>query len=115
MGAGQADGFRAPRDAAYILDNAGEQASDRFNALSSIFDPGTIRHLGERGIKDLQAMGRSRYVPTDFHARQFHGLEKPRVDIRNEHMAGGADSFAQPSGYGSDSFAQFPRSSFSRC
>jgi hypothetical protein len=47
--------------------------------------------------------------------RQFHGLEKPRVDIRNEHMAGGADSLAQPSGYGSDSFAQFPRSSFSRC
>jgi len=32
MGADQADGFRSPRDATYLLDNAGEQASDRFNA-----------------------------------------------------------------------------------
>jgi hypothetical protein len=38
MGAGQADGFRSPRDGAYILDNAGDQASDRFNALSAILD-----------------------------------------------------------------------------
>jgi hypothetical protein len=68
MGAGQVDGFRAPPDAAYILDNAGEQASDRFNALSAIFDPGTIRHLGERGIGTFSA-GRRGWprFSTNFH------------------------------------------------
>jgi SAM-dependent methyltransferase len=34
----------------YIFDNASEQAAARFNALSEIFDPGTLQHLRDRGV-----------------------------------------------------------------
>ena len=34
----------------YVFDNAAEQAGARLNALSEIFDSGSIRHLGERGV-----------------------------------------------------------------
>jgi SAM-dependent methyltransferase len=34
----------------YVFDNAAEQASARLSALSEIFDPGSIRHLSERGV-----------------------------------------------------------------
>src|ERR1700731_2841777 len=34
----------------YVFDNAGAQAGARFSALAEIFDPGTIRHLVERGV-----------------------------------------------------------------
>ena len=34
----------------YVFDNAAEQASARLSALSEIFDPGSIRHLNERGV-----------------------------------------------------------------
>ena len=36
--------------AEYVLDNAAEQTSARFAALPSLYDPGTIRHLEERGV-----------------------------------------------------------------
>jgi tRNA A58 N-methylase Trm61 len=35
---------------AYVLDNAGKEASARFAALAAMLDPETIRHLEERGI-----------------------------------------------------------------
>lgn len=38
------------KDSAYVLDNAGEQAPARFDALSAVFDPGTITHLEKCGI-----------------------------------------------------------------
>ncbi len=34
----------------YIFDNAASQTRDRLRALSAVFDPGTIRHLEERGL-----------------------------------------------------------------
>jgi len=34
----------------YLLDNAAREAPARFDALSALFDPGTIRHLEDRGI-----------------------------------------------------------------
>lgn len=34
----------------YVLDNAAREAPTRFAALSALFDPGTIRHLEERGV-----------------------------------------------------------------
>jgi SAM-dependent methyltransferase len=34
----------------YVLDNAAEQASARFTALPSLYDPGTIRHLAQLGV-----------------------------------------------------------------
>jgi SAM-dependent methyltransferase len=35
----------------YALDNNAAQTRARFDALSAIFDPGTIRHLEDRGIR----------------------------------------------------------------
>lgn len=46
----------APRDvppagtSAYVFDNAGEPTRLRFAGLPLVFDPGTIRHLEERGV-----------------------------------------------------------------
>lgn len=37
-------------DSGYALDNAGREASARFAALAAMYDPGTIRHLEERGV-----------------------------------------------------------------
>jgi len=37
-------------DATYLLDNAGGDAPDRLAALSVMFDPGTKRHLMDRGL-----------------------------------------------------------------
>jgi SAM-dependent methyltransferase len=36
----------------YVLDNAAPQAATRLNALAEMFDPGTIRHLEARGIRE---------------------------------------------------------------
>jgi SAM-dependent methyltransferase len=46
-------GARSEQDLAespYILDNAGREALSRFQALSDIFDRGTIRHFEELGV-----------------------------------------------------------------
>ncbi len=42
--------YIATMPSGYLLDNAGAEAPIRFNALSALFDPGTIRHLQERGV-----------------------------------------------------------------
>src|ERR1700748_3248659 len=34
----------------YALDNAAREASARFAALAAMYDPGTIRHLEQRGV-----------------------------------------------------------------
>src|SRR5262249_6807348 len=34
----------------YTFDNSGAQAAPRFEALATIFDPGTIRHLEDIGV-----------------------------------------------------------------
>jgi SAM-dependent methyltransferase len=34
----------------YLLDNAGAEAPARLSALATLFDPGTIRHLENRGV-----------------------------------------------------------------
>ena len=34
----------------YLLDNEGEQAARRFDALSDVFDPVTFRHLEAVGV-----------------------------------------------------------------
>jgi SAM-dependent methyltransferase len=40
----------AAQHSSYLLDNATREAPVRFAALSELFDPGTIRHLRERGV-----------------------------------------------------------------
>jgi SAM-dependent methyltransferase len=39
-----------PGDSTYLFDNAGRETPARFAALSALFDPGTIRHLEDRGV-----------------------------------------------------------------
>src|SRR5260370_25863460 len=39
------------RRTSYAIDNAAPQTGARFNALSKIYDPGTIRHLEECGVE----------------------------------------------------------------
>jgi hypothetical protein len=34
----------------YLLANSGSEAQTRFASLSELFDPGTIRHLDNRGV-----------------------------------------------------------------
>ncbi|WP_433965923.1 methyltransferase domain-containing protein [Tunturiibacter gelidiferens] len=46
----ESGGTGCPAGQTYLLDNAGKEASARFAALAAIFDPGTIRHLEERGL-----------------------------------------------------------------
>ncbi|HKV81937.1 MAG TPA: methyltransferase domain-containing protein [Candidatus Sulfotelmatobacter sp.] len=41
---------RCSEKGTYLLDNAGREAPARFSALSAMFDPGTIRHLEDRGV-----------------------------------------------------------------
>jgi SAM-dependent methyltransferase len=38
------------RHSRYLLDNAAREAPIRFAQLSALFDPGTMRHLQERGV-----------------------------------------------------------------
>jgi SAM-dependent methyltransferase len=40
-----------PQGTAYTFDNSGVQAAPRFAALATIFDPGTIRHLQDIGVR----------------------------------------------------------------
>jgi SAM-dependent methyltransferase len=89
------------RDSAYVLDNAGEQAGARFDALSSLFDPGTIRHLENCGIglgwhclevgggggsiaawlsKRVGSTGR--VLVTDIDPRHLQSLKFPNVEVR---------------------------------
>ncbi|HEX3967134.1 MAG TPA: methyltransferase domain-containing protein [Edaphobacter sp.] len=46
----QSDRAKPPANSNYALDNAAREASPRFAALAAMFDPGTIRHLEQRGV-----------------------------------------------------------------
>jgi SAM-dependent methyltransferase len=50
MGNSESSAACRSTDSAYILDNAGKGAPERFAALSDAFDLGTMRHLKDRGI-----------------------------------------------------------------
>jgi SAM-dependent methyltransferase len=43
-------GERRFLDSRYVLENADKETPARFAALSAMFDSGTIRHLGDRGV-----------------------------------------------------------------
>jgi SAM-dependent methyltransferase len=93
-------------DAAYLLDNAGREAPARFAALSAMFDPGTIRHLEERGVtrgwECLEVGGgggsiaawlgervgpTGRVVVTDIDPRFLEALKLPNVEVRRHDIA----------------------------
>jgi SAM-dependent methyltransferase len=93
-------------DATYLLDNAGGDAPERLAALSSMFDPGTKRHLMDRGVTDgwhcLEVGGgggsiatwladrvgpTGTVVATDIDPRFLERLAKPRLEVRRHDVA----------------------------
>jgi SAM-dependent methyltransferase len=84
----------------YILDNAQPQAADRFEALASLFDAGTVRYLEALGVGDnwrcleVAAGGGSiarwmavrvgphgRVIATDVDVRHLESLRLHNVDV----------------------------------
>jgi SAM-dependent methyltransferase len=87
-------------EAEYALDNAAPQAGDRFNALRTMFDPGTISHLGRLGVTSgwhcLEVGGGSgsiaawlservgptgRVVVTDINTRFLGAIQQPNLEV----------------------------------
>ncbi len=90
----------------YLLDNAGKEASARFAALAAMLDPGTIRHLEERGVTSgwhcLEVGGgggsiatwlaarvgsTGRVLVTDIDPRFFESLHLPNLEVRRHDIA----------------------------
>ena len=84
----------------YALENSAPQASDRFDALRTMFDPGTISHLDRLGVTRgwhcLEVGGGSgsiaawlservgptgRVVVTDINTRFLGAIKRPNLDI----------------------------------
>src|SRR5438067_5114169 len=85
----------------YSLDNAGKEASGRFNALAAMYDPVTIRHLQDRGVSTgwhcLEVGGgggsiaawlaskvgsTGRVLVTDIDPRFLESLHVPNLEVR---------------------------------
>jgi SAM-dependent methyltransferase len=94
-------GDAAPAGSTYAFDNASRHAPARFDALSSIFDEGTIRHLEARGVAEgwscLEVGGgggsiaawlhdrvgpTGRVLATDLDTRFLETLDLPRLEVR---------------------------------
>lgn len=99
-------GVQSSTDTAYLLDNAGKEAPARFTALSTMFDPGTIRLLQDRGVgpgwQCLEVGGGSgsiaswlservgaagRVVVTDIDTRFLETLKLPNLEVRRHNVA----------------------------
>jgi ubiquinone/menaquinone biosynthesis C-methylase UbiE len=98
---------KRPRaDSSYVLDNAGKETSTRFDALSATFDPGTFRHLQDRGVGPgwhcLEVGGGSgsvatwlanrvgtsgRVIVTDIDTRFLDSLKVPNLEVRRHNIA----------------------------
>src|SRR5882724_9938718 len=91
---------RGPADAPYLLDNAGRETPARFNALTSLFDSGTIRHFENCGVGSgwqcleigggggsiaswlaARVGGMGRVVATDIDPRFLKALNHPLVEV----------------------------------
>lgn len=89
----------------YALDNSAIQAGERFNALSELFDKGTICHIEERGIASgwhcLEVGGgggsiaawlgkrvgpTGRVVVTDINTRFLESLRRPNLEVRQHNI-----------------------------
>jgi SAM-dependent methyltransferase len=90
----------------YVFDNAAAQAGARFRALAEIFDPGTIRHLSDRGVDqgwDCLEVGAGNgsiaswlsgrvgptgsVLVTDIDTRFLEPLKLPNVEVRRHNIA----------------------------
>jgi SAM-dependent methyltransferase len=102
----ESGGAGRPAGSAYLLDNAGREASARFSALATMLDPGTIRHLEERGISSgwncLEVGGgggsiatwlaarvgpAGRVLVTDIDPRFLESLHLPNLEVRRHDIA----------------------------
>jgi ubiquinone/menaquinone biosynthesis C-methylase UbiE len=91
---------RVPAGSPYLLDNAGREAPARFNALTALFDSGTIRHFENCGVGsgwqclEIGGGGGSitswlaarvgstgRVVATDIDPRFLKALNHPHVEV----------------------------------
>ena len=94
---------------AYLLDNAGKQASARFDALAALFDAGTIGHLEQRGVGpgwhclEVGAGGGTiarwlanrvgstgRVLATDNDPRFLESLNVPNLEVRRHDISADA-------------------------
>jgi SAM-dependent methyltransferase len=90
----------------YLLGNADREAPIRFAALSALFDPGTIRHLEQRGVGrgwhclEVGAGSGSiaswladrvgptgRVLATDIDPRFLESLKRPNLEVRRHDIA----------------------------
>jgi len=93
-------------DPGYVFDNAGAQAGSRFSALAAVFDPGTIRHLADRGVTDgwhclevgagggsiaswlCERVGaRGHVLATDIDPRFLESLHHQNLEVRRHDVA----------------------------
>jgi len=105
----ESGGAGGPANSAYVLDNAGREASARFAALAAMYDPGTIRHLEERGISSgwhcLEVGGgggsiaawlaarvgpAGRVLVTDIDPRFLESLQVPNLEVRRHNIVNDA-------------------------
>lgn len=99
-------GARRSANSAYLLDNASREAAERFAALSAMFDPGTIRHLEDRGVGlgwhcmevgggngSIATWLAGRVGPagsvlvTDIDPRFLESLKLPNLEVRRHNIA----------------------------
>jgi SAM-dependent methyltransferase len=97
----ESNGAGYSANSVYILDNAGRETSARFAALAAMYDPGTIRHLEERGVSSgwhcLEVGGgggsiaawlaarvgsAGRVLVTDIAPRFLEALQAPNLEVR---------------------------------
>ncbi len=97
--------YRQP-DAGYVFDNEGEQTGARFSALASQFDPGSRRHLADRGVTEgwqclevgagggsiagwlCERVGpRGHVLATDIDPRLLESLRYQNLEIRRHDVA----------------------------
>lgn len=90
----------------YIIDNAGEQSSGRFEALEELFDPITRRYLAACGVSEgwncLEVGGGSgsiarwigervgktgKVTVTDIDPRFLEGIAAPNIEVRRHDIA----------------------------
>jgi SAM-dependent methyltransferase len=101
---GQSPG-RAARENDYLLDNSSPQTAVRLSALAQIFDPGTVRHINQLGIRNgwrcleigagagtianwlADKVGPNGYVvATDIDTRFLEKLGRNNLDIRRHNI-----------------------------
>ena len=101
--------LNAAESSGYALDNAAREASSRFDALAAMYDPGTIRHLEERGVSSgwqclevgggggsIAAWLAARVGPaghvlvTDIDPRFLKSLQAPNLEVRRHDIVNDA-------------------------